>query len=147
MRGNFITDRHGHLNPNYKDGRKSTRLYGIYANIKSRCYNSNVPSYKRYGARGITICQEWQNDFKAFYDWAISHGYSDELTIDRIDNDGNYEPSNCRWVSVKEQSTNRCNNHLVTINEMTKALSEWCEFYKINYKTVRDRLKRGWDYE
>ena len=93
------------------------------------------------------MCDEWKNDFKAFYDWSMSNGYSDNLTIDRIDNNGNYCPSNCRWVTVKEQSINRCNNHYVTIKGETKVLSEWCEIYNINYKTVRDRLRRGWSYK
>ena len=147
MRGNSITDRNGYKNPNYKHGLKNTRLFSIWNNIKTRCYNSNSPAYKHYGGRGITICDEWRDDFKAFYDWAVSHGYQDNLTIDRINNDGNYEPNNCRWVTIKIQSINRRNNHLYTIYGETKALSLWCEQFNINYKTVRDRLKRGWDIE
>ena len=147
LRGNFKTDRHGHLNPNYKDGRKNTRLYRIWANIKTRCYNSNTSVYKYYGARGIVVCEEWKNDFKKFYDWAMNNGYSDELTIDRIDNNGNYEPSNCRWVSIKTQCVNRRSNHIVTIGNETKTLSQWCDFYEINYQTVQDRLRRGWNCE
>ena len=147
MRCNFITDRHGNLNPNYKDGRKNTRLYRIWGNMKSRCYNVHVTHYERYGGRGIKVCDEWKNDFKAFYDWSMSNGYTDNLTIDRINNNGNYEPLNCRWVTVKEQSINRSNNHHVAIDDEIKTLSEWCEIYNINYKTVRDRLKRGWNYK
>ena len=147
MRGNFTTDRKGILNPNYKDGRKHTRLYSVYRNILTRCYNENSPAYIYYGAREISVCDEWRNDFKAFYDWSINHGYSDDLTIDRIDVNGNYEPSNCRWVTVKEQSINRRSNHIVTIKDETKTLSEWCNIYKINYQTVQDRLRRGWDCE
>ena len=147
MRGNFITDRNGFNNPNYKDGRKNTRLYRIYNNIKSRCYNKNSQAYLRYGARGITVCEEWRNDFTKFYDWSMKNGYQENLTIDRIDNNGNYEPSNCRWVTVKTQSNNRSKNHLVSLNSTTKTLNEWCEIYEINYHTVQDRLKRGWNYE
>lgn len=147
MRGNFVTDRCGDLNPNYKHGRKNTRLYRIWANMKTRCYNTHSTHYKRYGGRGITVCEEWKNDFKAFYDWSMTNGYAENLTIDRIDNNGNYEPLNCRWVTVKEQSANRCNNRYVAIEGETKALSEWCEIYNINYKTVRDRLRRGCSYK
>lgn len=77
----------------------------------------------------------------------MSNGYAEDLTIDRIDNNSNYEPLNCRWVTVKEQSVNRANNCYITIGEETKVLSEWCEIYNINYKTVRDRLRRGWSYK
>ena len=107
MRGNFITDKTGSNNPNYKDGRKGSRLYRIYNNMKNRCYNEHSNSYKNYGGRGITVCDEWLNDFKAFYDWAITHGYRDDLTIDRKDNDKGYSPDNCRWATALEQRLNQ----------------------------------------
>lgn len=147
MRGNFITDRNGCKNPNYKDGRKNTRLYSIYNNMKTRCYNAKSQFYHRYGGRGITMCEEWRNDFQVFYNWAMSNGYSDELTIDRIDNNGNYEPDNCRWVDNRTQAVNKRTNHLVTIEGVTKSLKEWSEIFCINYQTVQDRLKRGWSEE
>lgn len=147
MRGNFTSERRGKCNPNYKHGCRHTRLFSVWANIKSRCFNENASHYNRYGARGIVICEEWRNNFKAFYDWAMVNGYTDELTIDRIDNNGNYCPENCRWVTVKEQSRNKSTNHLFTVFGITKSLIEWCEKYHIHYKTVRDRLKRGWDIE
>ena len=84
-----------------------TRLYKLWAGMKYRVFNINSDSYKNYGGRGITICDEWKNDVKSFYDWAISNGYSDELSLDRIDNDGNYEPSNCRWVTKTIQCRNQ----------------------------------------
>lgn len=146
MRGNFITDRNGCKNPNYKHGLRNTRLFSIWSNIKTRCLNSNTPSFKHYGFRGIKICKEWL-DFKVFYDWSISNGYSDNLTIDRINNNGIYEPSNCRWVDMRTQTRNTRNNHFYTIDGVSKPLIEWCEIYKINYKTVRDRLKRKWSIE
>lgn len=84
-----------------------TRLYSIWTNMISRCTNEKVPCYHCYGGRGITVCDEWKNDFMTFYEWAMANGYADNLTIDRADNDGNYEPSNCRWITMKEQSQNR----------------------------------------
>ena len=146
MRGNFITDRTGVNNPNYKDGRKNTRLYSIYNNMITRCYNPKGSSYKHYGGRGIQVCEAWLHGFESFYKWTISNGYQDDLSLDRINNNGNYTPDNCRWVTAKQQAINRRNNHIVNINGTSKTLIEWCELYGINYKTVRDRLKRGWNY-
>lgn len=85
----------------------NTRLYSIYNNMRQRCYNSNRHDFSRYGGRGITVCDEWLNDFQAFYDWAMANGYSDELTLDRKDNDKGYEPSNCKWATYKEQRINQ----------------------------------------
>ena len=90
-------------------GKSNTRLYRIWSCMKTRCYNEKWINYKNYGGRGIAICDDWRNDFQAFYTWALSHGYSDTLTIDRIDVNGNYEPTNCRWITLKEQQSNRTN--------------------------------------
>ncbi len=88
-------------------GLKSTNLYGIWGNIKGRVLNPKNKKYNDYGGRGITICEEWKNDFMSFYNWAMENGYSDELSIDRIDNDGNYEPDNCRWTTQTIQNRNQ----------------------------------------
>lgn len=134
----------GTTNPNYKHGLKNTRLFSIWSNMKTRCYNSNATHFKYYGNKGIKICEEWRDNFKNFYHWSMENGYSDDLTLDRIDVNGNYEPGNCRWATAKEQANNTTRNVIISINGESKTLMEWCEYYEINYKTVRDRLKRGW---
>ena len=122
----------------------NTSIYNVYLTIKARCFNSSNKSFKDYGGRGITVCDEWKNDFKAFYDWAMANGYKEGLSIDRIDVNGNYEPDNCRWSNRKVQARNKRNNHLIEFHNEIKCLMEWCEIYKINRKTVKNRLERGW---
>jgi hypothetical protein len=126
-----------------KHGLANTRLFSIWTNMKTRCYNNNGTDYSNWGGRGITICDEWKNDFKVFYDWAMDNGYKDNLTIDRIDNDGNYEPSNCRWATAREQALNRHNNHLITYNGETHTMKEWSEIIGIDYKTLSNRLNKS----
>lgn len=113
----------------------------------NRCYNANHKYYNRYGGRGITVCDEWKNNFQAFYDWAISNGYRDDLTLDRKDNDNGYSPENCRWTTKKEQSNNRENNIVITYNGKTQTLSQWAEEIRIPYHKLLVRIKRGWSVE
>lgn len=127
---------------NHKHKQSGTRLYGIWQGMKGRCYNPNDPSYKNWGGRGVEICDEWKDDFTCFYTWAVENGYSEDLTIDRIDNNGNYTPDNCRWASQKTQARNRRSNVSITIGRETKPLVEWCEIFKLSYTTVNARYKR-----
>lgn len=123
------------------------RLYSIWHNMKSRCYNPNATHYKNYGGRGIKVCDEWRNNFQAFYEWAISHGYRDDLTIDRKDNDGDYSPENCRWADRYTQNNNTAKNHRITYNGETKTAAEWARLYGLSRYTFNKRIRRGWDFE
>lgn len=121
----------------------NTRLYRIWAGIKIRCLNKNDAHYKTYGGRGIKMCNEWIDDPVNFYNWAVKNGYNDKLSIDRIDNNGNYESSNCKWSTPKEQANNTRSNHYITINGVTKTLSQWAEEVNAYPGTILRRLNRG----
>lgn len=129
-------------------GLRHTKIHSVWHDMKTRCYNKNCKSYKRYGERGITVCEEWRNDFKAFYDWAMANGYKEGLTIDRIDVNGNYEPKNCRFVTAKVQSRNTSRNQYVTCCGQTKTIAEWAEIKGMKYFTLWNRIYRlGWNVE
>ena len=133
-------------------GFKYTRLYCIWQGIKKRCLNKNTSNYYIYGGRGIKICDEWKNDFKSFHDWAYANGYDEsakrgDCTIERIDVNGNYEPSNCRWATMKEQCRNTRSNKLITYNNETRCLMDWSYILNINYDTLLNRFKKGWTIE
>lgn len=119
------------------------RLYDIWTGMMARCTRPEQAGYVRYGARGIQVCTDW-HDVVAFRDWAIAAGYQDDLTIDRLDNTGNYEPENCRWVSWKEQALNRCSNHVITFQGESLCMSEWAGRLGVKRGIVYYRLKRGW---
>lgn len=115
--------------------------------MKARCYNNNAPKYKHYGARGIYVCNDWKNSFTNFCDWAMENGYREGLTLDRVDVNGNYEPDNCRWTTMKQQAHNTRRNKNYIINGETHCLAEWCEILGLNHDTIRMRLYRGWPIE
>lgn len=125
-------------------GMTNTRLYSIWKNMRERCFNPNHKNFEIYGGRGITMCHEWVEDFANFAEWSVNNGYTEELTLDRIDVNRNYEPSNCRWVTQKDQCNNTRRNIVVEIDGETKTLKQWCEFYGLKYGTVSSRVKRGW---
>lgn len=122
----------------YKHGFTVThpQLMNVWQTMKSRCNNQNREKYKDYGARGIKLCEEWEHSAESFCKWALDNGYKEGLQIDRIDNDGNYEPSNCRWVSAKQNSRNRRNTVYLTVNGVIKCVAEWCETVNISPYTI-----------
>ena len=122
------------------------RLYGIWSGMKSRCYDENVEHFDRYGGRGIIVCDEWlgNNGFENFYKWAKNNGYKNGLTIDRIDVNGNYEPSNCRWATNKEQQNNKRTNVFITVDGIEMTMAQAAEKYGVKYGTLRARIKSGY---
>ena len=133
---------------NTTHGLRNHALYSVWVRIKERCYNKNAKPYLDYGGRGIAMCDEWRDDFQMFYDWSIASGYKKGLSIDRIDNNGNYEPSNCRWATAKEQSRNRRSNKMIKYNGEVKSLSEWCELLELNFDTAKSRINLlGWSID
>lgn len=129
-------------------GHSRERLYRIWADMKSRCYNPNSIKYYIYGAEGKTVCDEWLHDFEAFYKWAMANGYADNLTIERIDGTKGYSPENCRWATKKEQNVNKRNNHLITYNGKTQTLSQWADELGISRAVLYMRInKLHWDIE
>lgn len=126
-----------------KHGLRSTRLYSIWASMNTRCYNPNSRSYKHYGERGVKVCEEWKT-FTNFYDWALGNGYREDLTLDRIDCNGNYDPQNCRWATTEMQCNNKRNSRFVTINGERHTLSEWSKISGVHRRTISDRIAKGY---
>lgn len=125
-------------------GMSKTRLHNIWLTMRRRCEKPNCSTYHKYGAKGIRVCSEW-SVFENFRDWSLSHGYNDQLTIDRINPLGNYEPSNCRWVTQKVQQNNRSNNVKLTYKRCTHSIIEWSNITKIPLHILYDRYYRGWE--
>lgn len=120
-----------------------SRLMKIFYNMKTRCYNPKDSRYKDYGGRNIKVCNEWKNNFMEFYKWSLKNGYDENLTIDRIDNNKDYSPTNCRWTTNQEQSNNRRNNIFITINNTKKTLKEWTKFMNWKYNKYYARYMRN----
>ena len=123
------------------------RLRRTLTSMKARCLNKKSTYYKDYGGRGIKICQEWLKDRYSFYNWALENGYNENLTIDRIDCNGNYEPSNCKWSTKKEQANNKRTSIFLTYNNEKKTITDWSEIYNITMAKVSYRYKKGLPFE
>lgn len=120
------------------------KLYDTWMNMRTRCYKEQNKRYKDYGGRGITICEKWKENFIEFYKWAVKNGYKKGLSLDRINNNGNYEPANCKWSTKYEQANNTRRNKKITINNETRTLTQWM---KITGLRIDTRLERGWSLE
>lgn len=138
------SDKNNHKHTTH--GQSKTRLYKIWVGMKKRCNDEWGKTYKYYGGKGVKYADEWEY-FEPFRDWSLSNGYSDKLTLDRIDSNGDYEPSNCRWVDMKTQANNTNRNHRITYKGITKTLTEWSEEYNISYSLLQGRVNSGWDFE
>ena len=125
----------------------NTKLFNVWQTMKQRCYYPKNKDFNNYGARGITVCDEWKNNFKSFYTWAIENNYREGLQIDRINVNGNYEPSNCRFVSAKTNSVNKRTTRYIEYKGITKSLREWADEYNISYRLLQSRLDRNWNIE
>lgn len=120
------------------------RLYSIWHGMKQRCYYKKNINYEKYGGKGITVCDEWVSNFENFYEWSTTHGYAENLTIDRIDNNKGYSPENCRWATPKTQANNRTNNTLLTYKGETRTLQQWSDILGIPNNIISDRIKLGY---
>ena len=132
---------------NLKHGMSDTHLYKIYTGMKDRCLNPKSKYYRRYGGRGITVCEEWKKDSSSFFRWALSNGYKEGLSLDRINNDGNYEPGNCRWATRTQQMNNTRTNKYMTHDGVTMTMKQWSIELGIPYSVLKNRSKAGWSDE
>ena len=132
-----------------KHGYRKTRLYSIYNTMKQRCNNPNNTAYKNYGGRGIKVCAEWNKSdgLKTFGDWALANGYRDDLTIDRINVNGNYEPSNCRWITREEQASNTRRNVFIEYQNIRYTIAQFSRKFNIDHRKVGRAIKKGLNAE
>lgn len=140
-----LTPRSGDRSPSHRHGGRGTRVYQIWSNMRDRCSNSRSKQFHNYGGRGIRVCERWQ-DFANFRG-DMGDPPSPKHSLDRIDNDGNYEPGNCRWATAREQRLNSRRVNYITLDGETLCLQDWCRRLGLNYSTASDRLKRGWPHE
>jgi len=126
--------------------RTHSSVYYTWNHMKNRCTNPNAADYKYYGGRGIKVCDRWMNSFPDFLT-DMGNKPTRYHTLERINKDGNYEPSNCKWATMKEQSRNKSNARILELNGIKKSTIEWAEFLGINVKTIRSRLNYGWPVE
>lgn len=137
---------------NFTHKMTGSRLYKVWHAMKSRCYYEKSEMFKHYGGRGITVCDEWKNSFISFYDWSIKNGYDEnaergQCTIDRIDVNGNYEPNNCRWATIKQQANNTRRNHFIEYNGKTQTVSQWANELGVEPDSIFNRLQKGFTEE
>lgn len=127
-------------------GLTGTRIYGIWGKMIGRCHNKRDHRYKHYGGRGISVCEEWRS-FENFYEWAVNSKYEENLTLERIDVNAGYSPTNCKWATWKQQQNNRTNNRLINFEGKTMTLQEWSELIGIEASTLRYRLVNDWSID
>ncbi|WP_252989985.1 hypothetical protein [Sporosarcina newyorkensis] len=130
-------------NPNKKHGMTNTRIYKIFRKMHERCYDPNYPEYHLYGGRGVKIAEAWYKNFESFYEWATANGYKEDLSIDRIETDGDYTPSNCRWADKYQQANNKRNNIVLEHDGKKLTLNEWARELGLPTSTVRSRYYKG----
>ena len=142
IKGANAGEKHG----NYKHGCTNTKLFRLWEHMRERCYYPKHPYFKNYGGRGISVCDEW-TEFIPFQRWAIANGYEDGMTIDRIDNNGNYTPSNCRWATMREQQNNKRSNRVVEYMGRKYTVTQLATIIGMNKTTLKERLNAGWSVE
>lgn len=123
--------------------KKATRLYKCWQDMKARCSNPKNKRYKNYGGKGVVVCNEWANSYETFQKWALNNDYSDELTLDRINVNGNYEPSNCRWATTEIQANNKTNCRYIEFQGKKQSLAQWCRELNLNYGTISSGINRN----
>ena len=130
-----------------KHGMSHTRLFKIWTAMLERCEYTKSINYQNYGGRGVTVCPEWRESFETFRDWSLANGYAHNMSIDRLDVNGNYCPENCRWATRKEQANNKRNSRLIACNGEEHTLAQWGEKTGLSVSVIHQRLKRGWSTE